>query len=110
MPHEITARRQRPRNRRLPIQILEHFGGAPVPAAQGRRRHALLVNLEPLLAAAVAAREVGAAGALVEPDHDGALLVRPLLPEGFYFAACGDGGAEVRGGAAVAHYFAVGDG
>ena len=34
--------------------------------------------LEPFLAASVAALEVS--GAIVHPDHDWALLVRPLLP------------------------------
>ncbi len=39
-----------------------------------------LINLEPAGTRAVAATEL--AGALVEPDEDGALTVSPLLPDG----------------------------
>lgn len=91
MPNQIAPRRQTPGDRRLPVQILQHLCSAPVPTTKRRRTHTLLVNLEPLLAAAVAGGEV-AARALVQPYHDGALLVGPLLPDCFYFAAGGDFG------------------
>lgn len=61
-----------------------------------------MVDLEPFLATAVAGCEV--AGAFVEPDHDGALCVRPLLPFGGYSGTGCDGGGEFGRGAAVAHY------
>jgi hypothetical protein len=32
MPNQIVARRQRRRDRRFPVQVLEDFGGAPVAA------------------------------------------------------------------------------
>ncbi len=64
--------------------------------------------LEPFLSTAIAALEV--AGALVHPDHDWALLVSPLLPVSADLAAGCYFGEEVRGGAAVAHDFPVGDG
>lgn len=44
-----------------------------------------MTDLEPLLAASVAAAEVP--GALVHPNHDWTLLVGPLGPDGLDLAA-----------------------
>lgn len=67
---------------------------APTISAQRWLGHAHLVNLEPALALAVAGGE--GAGALVHPDHDGALLVRPLAPDGRDVLPSRDGGAKRR--------------
>jgi hypothetical protein len=64
--------------------------------------------LEPLLTAAIAAGKV--AGALVHPHHDGALLVRPLRPDGLDLASGRHLGGQLGRGAAVAHDLPVGDG
>ena len=104
---EIVARRKARGNGRLPEQVLVHLCGSPAVTGQWRRRHAFLVDLEPPHARAVARLEV--AGAFVHPDHYGALLVRPLLPEGLDFAARGGGCGQVGGFAAVAHHLRVVD-
>jgi hypothetical protein len=80
---------------------------APVVPTQRGLGHAHLVDLEPALALAVAGGE--GAGALVHPDHDGALLVRPLAPDGSDVLAGGDGGAQGGGCAAVACHLGIGD-
>lgn len=67
-----------------------------------------MTNLEPLLAAAVAAAEVSST--LIHPHHDWTLLVGPLGPDGLDLAAGSDLGRQVRGGAAIAHDLLVGDG
>lgn len=59
------------------------------------------VNLEPLLAAAVAGAEV--ASALVHPHHDGALRVCPLLPDSPDLSSSGDRCAQVGLCSTVAH-------
>lgn len=91
----------------LPVEVLQDLGSAPVATGQRRRGHALLVDLEPLLAAAVAGVEV--AGALIHPYHDGSLLVGPLLPDSADLASCLDGSTQVSAGAAVAHDLGVVD-
>ena len=72
---------------------VEEDGGAVAGEAR-------LVDLEPAGAGAVAGGEV--AGALVHPDDDGALGVRPLGPDGLDGVAGDDGRRELGRGAAVA--------
>ena len=82
-------------------------GVGEVGVARGRERR-VRKYLKPLLAAAVAAGEV--ARALVHPHHDGALLVRPLRPDGLDLASGRHLGGQLGGRAAVAHDLPVGDG
>lgn len=67
----------------------------------------LITYLEPLLAAAVTALEVS--GAFVHPDHDGPLLVRPLLIDSSNLSSSSDLGRQIGGRAAVAHNLPVCD-
>jgi hypothetical protein len=108
MSDQIISWSQRSWNRARPCQILHHLRRAPVIAIERRRRQADLIDLEPAGAGAVARRE--GAGALVHPDHDGALGVRPLCIHGFDGRAGGDGCGERRGGAAVAAHLGVSHG
>jgi len=112
MAHEVISRRQRFGNHRLPVEVLQHFGSAPVPAAERWCSHAFLINLresvrsaftkswtgiaylEPLLSTAITALVV--TGALVHPDHDGPLLMRPLAPNCLDFATGSHLGHEIR--------------
>ena len=66
-----------------------------------------MTNLEPVFAASVAAAEVS--GTLVHPNHDWALLVGPLGPDGLDLTSSSDLSRQVRGGAAIAHHLLVGD-
>ena len=90
------------------ITHIYNNSSAPAIPAQRRRGHAHLVDLEPALALAVAGGE--GAGALVHPDHDGALLVRPLGPDGGDVLPGRDGRAEGSRRAAVACHLGLGDG
>lgn len=89
------------------ITHINHNSGAPAVSAQRRRVHAHLVDLEPILALAVASGE--GAGALVEPDHDGPLLVSPLRPDGGDVLPSRDGGSQRGGGAPVTGHLGVCD-
>lgn len=91
-----------------PLQVVQDVGGTPVVAVQDAAGKTLLVDLEPLLALAVAGGELAVTG--VHPHHHGALSVRPLLPERGYGAAGRDLGGEGRGRAAVAGHLGVRDG
>lgn len=94
--------------KRNTITHINNNSSAPAVPAQWRLGHAHLVNLEPALALAVAGGE--GAGALVHPDHDGALLVCPLGPDGGDVLPGRDGGAQCSRRAAVASHLGVGDG
>ena len=67
-----------------------------------------VTDLEPLLAATVAACEISSA--LVQPHHDWTLLVSPLGPDSSDFAASSNLGREVCRGTAVAHDLLISDG
>lgn len=84
---------------------IDNDSSAPAISTQRRRIHAHLINLEPALALAVAGGE--GAGALVHPDHDGPLLVRPLRPNGGDILPGRNGGRESRRGAPVAGHLGV---
>jgi hypothetical protein len=105
---EVISRSKGSRNGALPVEVLEDLSGTPVAAGQRWGGHALLIDFEPLLAGAVARLEV--ASALVQPDHDGALLVSPLLPDGADLSSGFDGSGQIGRSAAVAHDLPVGNG
>lgn len=88
-----------------PLEVLQDVRGSPVLAVHHGAREALLVNLEPLLALAVAGSELGVAR--VHPHHHGALRVGPLLPERSNGAAGRDLSGEGRRGATVAGHLGV---
>jgi hypothetical protein len=84
--HQVVARGKASGDRAGPLLVAANeLGNVPARGRLGVEEdgdavavEAALVNLEPLRARAVAGAE--GAGALVHPDHDGALAVRPLLP------------------------------
>lgn len=80
----------------------------PVVAVQYTSPHAHLVNLEPVLAGAIASRE--GSRALVHPDHDWALGMGPLRPFGGDVRPSGDRSAELGSSTAVAAHLSIGDG
>lgn len=91
-----------------PLEVLVDEGGTPVVAVEGVAPQTHLVDLEPLLALAVAGGEL--AVARVQPHHHGTLLVSPLLPDGGDVGAGGDLGGERGGSATVAGHLRVGHG
>lgn len=103
--NQVVPRLQRRRDAARPLERLEHDGGAPVLAVEHVAREAHLVNLEPLVALAVARRKRPIAR--VHPHHDGALRVRPLLPKGRDVLPSLDGRRERRARAPVARHLGI---
>ena len=107
VPNEIVARREVRNGARPRLVPANQAGNTPARRTLAVKEHRdavprepALVNLEPAGAGAVAGAEV--AGALVHPNHDGALGVRPLLPGGDDLVTGLGGGADGGVGAAVA--------
>ena len=106
MADEVVAGGEALRDRAGPLLVASHeLGDAPARGVLAVEEdgdavaaEAGLVNLEPALAGAVAAAE--GARALVHPHEDGALGVRPLLPDGRDLVA-GGGRGELSGRAAA---------
>lgn len=105
MPDEVVSWSKASGDSASPLKSRINDGSAPISASERRRRHAHLVDLEPVTALSIAG--IKGTIAWVHPDHYGALLMRPLGPDGSDVFASGDVGAERGAGSAVASHCRV---
>jgi len=107
MSDEIISWRKILWKRGGPCEFGVNNGSSPAGAAERWRRHAHLINLEPIITTAIARFDV--CRALVQPDHNWPLLMSPLCPFcGDYRATC-DVGNKSSGCASIAHNFRICD-
>jgi hypothetical protein len=108
VPDQVVSWGQAGRDGGGPLESGLDDGGSPAGAGEGRCSHSHLVNLEPVWSLAIACGE--RAIAVVHPDHDGSLLMRPLRPEGGDAVTGSDGGAEGGAGSAITGHLGIRDG
>lgn len=100
MTNEIVPWSESRRDGARPFKGCHHDCNTPARPGQGWRRHTHLVDLEPSYTGTIAGTK--RTSALVHPDHDRALLVSPLGPDGRDCLPSRDISAEGSAGAAVA--------